>query len=331
MLTQQDRPRSPIRTVWTLVSLFAVVGSSMILLLGMMSIISARRRLPSKEEPEYSAAREYFTGQLTLQTKDIEFEKSQAAFVEETVNQIMPVFLLESPHVEPVKFWNESEKWVAREIKKAMAKTKFLNLTSEREADTAPCESCATCPMCDTTRKVTDAANAICADAANAITTTPIFWKPSSTLLTSEREANAPVPCKSCATCSMCDGTGTVTQSANAIAKVNKSGYNGTEIDIWLNASDILDQLPGNCYLHAEKHMWNKKNDKKNHVELGEKYGNKNQKFRVINGCSFEFSEAQHANTFIAYLEAQGIKECKVSSSSSDYRFVSSNVFDDSC
>merc|ERR1711964_56097 len=51
MLAQQDRSRSPIRT---LVSLFAAVGASTILLLGMMSMIPARRRLnlPAAEPVE---------------------------------------------------------------------------------------------------------------------------------------------------------------------------------------------------------------------------------------------------------------------------------------
>merc|ERR1711964_882347 len=47
MLAQQDRSRSPIRT---LVSLFAAVGASTILLLGMMSMIPARRRLAEPVE-----------------------------------------------------------------------------------------------------------------------------------------------------------------------------------------------------------------------------------------------------------------------------------------
>merc|ERR1711964_243436 len=50
MLTQQDRARSPIRT---LVSLFVAVGSSMVLLRGMMSMISARRRLPVTAEDTF--------------------------------------------------------------------------------------------------------------------------------------------------------------------------------------------------------------------------------------------------------------------------------------
>jgi len=82
---------------------------------------------PSKEgnERQTGAARAFFTRQLTLQTKDIEFENGQDAFVEETVNQIMPVFRRKSDQMTPVKFWKESQKWVAREIatKKATPET----------------------------------------------------------------------------------------------------------------------------------------------------------------------------------------------------------------
>merc|ERR1711964_459769 len=75
------------------------------------------------------AAHTFFTDQMTLQTKDIEFENSQvrAAVVEATVNQLMMKFRDCKPPIVPVNFWKKSQPWVARVksliIKKAKPET----------------------------------------------------------------------------------------------------------------------------------------------------------------------------------------------------------------
>merc|ERR1711964_526812 len=76
-------------------------------------------------QTKYSAAREFFTGKLTQQTKGIEFKnnQSQDAFVEETVNKIMPKFRLKNPkNYAHTEFWENSQKWVKRKIANKKAK-----------------------------------------------------------------------------------------------------------------------------------------------------------------------------------------------------------------
>merc|ERR1711964_158713 len=78
---------------------------------------------------QQDSARAYFTRQLTLQTKDIEFENT-AAFVEETVARIMTAFRRKSQIAKkksweepwPVKSWEDSLEWVMLQIAKKKVK-----------------------------------------------------------------------------------------------------------------------------------------------------------------------------------------------------------------
>jgi len=74
------------------------------------------RKLETENSAVYKLSiREFFTGQLTLQTKDIEFENSKDAFVDETVKKLMTVFRRKSSS-DHANFWEKSQKWVALEI-----------------------------------------------------------------------------------------------------------------------------------------------------------------------------------------------------------------------
>jgi len=116
--------------------------------------------------------------------------------------------------------------------------------------------------------------------------------------LTSDRRAKTATCSKCKGKCSTCDGTGTETiVSDNAIAHVTKN-----DVDYMVNANDILElviksypALPKT--LHYQKHDFNR-------VELKQKSGSD---YSSVKDCNFTFSEAQHAKSFIAYLEAKGI------------------------